>query len=53
MPDVEGCQEIQQAVATDTGNENERLEVIKKAIATGCVEFIPDSWSVEVGEENG
>lgn len=52
MPDAEGCQEVQNAVAADTGNEGERMEVIKKAIDIGCVEYIPDAWGVEVGGEN-
>lgn len=50
--DVQNCDQLSSAVATeaksDTPSPETRKELIAKALELGCVEHIPDDWGIEV-----
>lgn len=47
----ETCDELKQAVAATGEQDQARQQVlIRKSIELGCVEHIPDNWSVSIDD---
>lgn len=47
----ENCDELKSAVsATQDSDKGRQRLLIKKSVELGCVEHIPDSWTVEIDE---